>query len=224
MKKLFSVMAIILALMVFCTSCGGEKNEFKISEDVTVGVNASKSYESRKVSLGRSTVNTKCVRVVFETEHLGDFVAELYPEYAPATVKHFLNLVYDGYYDDTEFHRVVPGFVIQAGKPKDGQSPGKIKGEFKSNGYKKNTLKHEKGVISMARKKDKNSGEGEFFICLTDAPHLDGEYAAFGRVVYGENTVEKAGETPVDENDNPLMEIKIKKAFIISEAQYRKYK
>ena len=219
MRKLVGVLT--LALMLSLTSCGGGRNEFKISDDVTVGIASSRSYETRKVSLGRTTLDTKCVRVVFETEYLGEFVAELYPQFAPETVKHFLNLVYDGYYDGAEFSRIVPGFVAQTGAKV--KKADKVKGEFKSNGYKKNTLKHEKGVISMARKKDKNSAEGEFFICLGEASHLDGEYAAFGKIVYGMNTAEKIGETPGDENDKPLMEVKIKKAYIISEAQYKKY-
>ena len=116
----------------------------------------------------------------------GKFIMELYPEYAPETVRNFADLVHEGFYDGLIFHRVIPGFMAQGGDPEGtgmGGSEKKIKGEFPSNGFEDNTLKHERGTVSMARSMDKDSASSQFFICFEEAPHLDGEYAAFGKVI-----------------------------------------
>ena len=130
---------------------------------------------------------------------------ELYPDIAPETVKNFEKLVLEGFYDGLIFHRVIEGFMIQGGCP-DGTGMGgpgyNIKGEFSSNGVK-NDLKHTKGVISMARSMRPDSAGSQFFIMHKDAPHLDGEYAAFGKVVEGIDVVDEIAAVSVDRNDKP---------------------
>ena len=130
-------------------------------------------------------------KVLIETE-LGNITVELYPEYAPITVENFKKLVSEGFYDGLTFHRIIDGFMIQGGDPLGngmGGSDETIKGEFLSNGVK-NDLKHKRGVISMARSMMKDSASSQFFIMHEDAPHLDGEYAAFGMVSDGMDTVD----------------------------------
>ena len=138
---------------------------------------------------------------------------ELYPEYAPKTVENFLKLVKEGFYDGLTFHRIIPGFMIQGGDPKGngtGGSKEKIPGEFKQNGFPQNTLKHTRGVISMARAYDPNSASSQFFIMHADAPHLDGAYAAFGKVVEGMETVDEIAATPTGFRDEPRVRVGIK--------------
>jgi len=141
---------------------------------------------------------------------------ELYPETAPITVENFLDLVKKGFYNGLTFHRIISGFMIQGGDP-DGNGMGgpgySIKGEFKSNGVD-NPLKHEKGVISMARSMDPNSASSQFFIMHADAPHLDGNYAAFGHVVEGLEVVDEIANTPTDFRDKPTTPVIIKRAYI----------
>ncbi|MEE3362198.1 MAG: peptidylprolyl isomerase [Anaerovoracaceae bacterium] len=136
----------------------------------------------------------------------GDIMkGELYEDIAPETVANFEKIANSGMYDGTIFHRVIPGFMIQGGDPKgDGTGgPGwTIKGEFAANGFK-NDLKHTKGVLSMARTMMPNSAGSQFFIMVADAPHLDGQYAAFGRVTDGIEVAEKIVMTPRDRNDRP---------------------
>ncbi|GGA27361.1 peptidylprolyl isomerase [Paenibacillus physcomitrellae] len=130
---------------------------------------------------------------------------ELYPKAAPNTVNNFISLVQKGFYDGTKFHRVIPGFMIQGGDPQGNGSGGpgySIKGEFTSNGVK-NDLKHTRGVISMARAQDLNSGGSQFFIMVADADYLDGQYAAFGKVIKGMSTVDAIVNLPRDSSDMP---------------------
>ena len=137
----------------------------------------------------------------------GDTIkAELYPEVAPITVQNFIDLVNKKFYDGLTFHRVIEGFMIQGGCPKgDGTGgPGYgIKGEFASNGVK-NDLKHTRGVLSMARSFLPNSAGSQFFIMHQDAPHLDGQYAAFGKVTEGMKNVDKIATTPTTPGDQPI--------------------
>ena len=123
----------------------------------------------------------------------GKFTIELYPEYAPKTVENFLKLVNDGFYDGLTFHRVYAGFMAQGGDPEGtgmGGSKDKIYGEFSANGFSQNTLSHTRGVISMARSAENNSASSQFFICYSDGcTQLDGEYAAFGKVIDGMDVV-----------------------------------
>jgi len=138
--------------------------------------------------------------------------AELYPDVAPATVKNFVSLIEKGYYDGLIFHRVIPGFMIQGGCP-DGTGMGGpgycIDGEFTSNGFK-NDLSHEPGVLSMARAMDPNSAGSQFFIMHETSPHLDGQYAAFGKVTSGMDVVDKIATTQTSAGDRPMQEQKIK--------------
>ena len=138
--------------------------------------------------------------------------AELYPEVAPNTVNNFISLVKKGYYDGLIFHRVIRGFMIQGGCPQGTGMGGpgySIKGEFSQNGFK-NDLKHTEGVLSMARSMMPNSAGSQFFIMHKDAPHLDGAYAAFGKVTEGMDVVNKIAEERTDYSDRPLKTQKIK--------------
>lgn len=138
--------------------------------------------------------------------------AELYPEVAPNTVNNFISLVKKGYYDGLIFHRVIRGFMIQGGCPQGTGMGGpgySIKGEFSQNGFK-NDLKHTEGVLSMARSMMPNSAGAQFFIMHKDAPHLDGAYAAFGKVTEGMDVVNKIAEERTDYSDRPLKTQKIK--------------
>ena len=143
----------------------------------------------------------------------GDIIrAELYPAVAPNTVNNFISLINKGFYDETIFHRVINGFMIQGGDPQGigvGGPGYTIKGEFSRNGFK-NELKHEAGVLSMARSMMPNSAGSQFFIMHKAAPHLDGSYAAFGKVIEGMDVVDKIANTPTDSSDRPLDEQKIK--------------
>ena len=138
--------------------------------------------------------------------------AELYPEVAPNTVNNFISLVKKGYYDGLIFHRVIRGFMIQGGCPQGTGMGGpgySIKGEFSQNGFK-NDLKHTEGVLSMARSMMPNSAGSQFFIMHKDAPHLDGAYAAFGKVTEGMDVVNKIAEERTDYSDRPLKTQKLK--------------
>ena len=155
--------------------------------------------------------------VVIEMENGGKIELELYPEVAPKTVANFTKLVSDGFYDGLIFHRVIPGFMIQGGDPQGngmGGAKNKIVGEFKANGFN-NTLKHTRGVISMARAYDPNSASSQFFIMHANAPHLDGQYAAFGQVVSGMEVVDEIASIPTDYSDRPKIAMRMKKVYII---------
>ena len=155
--------------------------------------------------------------VIIEMENGAEIKLELYPEFAPETVKNFEKLVSEGFYDGLTFHRVIPGFMIQGGDPLGngmGGSEKKIKGEFKQNGFAQNTLKHERGVISMARAFDPNSASSQFFIMHANAPHLDGAYAAFGKVISGIEAVDEIASIPTDYSDRPKIAIRMKRVYI----------
>ncbi len=154
--------------------------------------------------------------VVIEMENGKKIKLELYPEIAPETVKNFEKLVNDGFYNGLIFHRVISGFMIQGGCPEGTGMGGpgwNIKGEFERNGFK-NDLKHTRGVISMARSMMPDSAGSQFFIMHEDAPHLDGQYAAFGKVVEGMDVVDEIASVDVDYNDRPMTEQKMAKVTI----------
>ncbi len=154
--------------------------------------------------------------VIIEMENRGAIEIELCPDKAPLTVANFVKLVKSGFYDGLTFHRIIPGFMIQGGDPEGtgmGGSKETIKGEFASNGVP-NDLKHTRGVISMARSSYPNSASSQFFIMHADAPHLDGNYAAFGKVISGIETVDEIASVPTDRYDRPLFGVVIKKAYI----------
>ena len=154
--------------------------------------------------------------VTIEMENGDIMKAELYPEVAPNTVNNFVSLVKKGYYDGLIFHRVINGFMIQGGCP-DGTGMGgpgyTIKGEFAQNGFAKE-LAHTEGVLSMARAMHPDSAGSQFFIMHKAAPHLDGAYAAFGKIIEGMDIVNKIAETDTDYSDRPLDEQKMKKVTV----------
>ncbi len=154
--------------------------------------------------------------VVIEMENGKKIKLELYPEKAPITVENFLKLVKDGFYDGLIFHRVIKDFMIQGGDPQGtgmGGAKDKIKGEFLMNGVP-NDIKHERGVISMARAQNPNSASSQFFIVHKDSLFLDGQYAAFGRVVEGMDTVDEIAGVKTDFSDRPLNDCKMKRVYI----------
>lgn len=202
MKKLVKILSLVLAMtFVFC-ACSN--NTTFTSGTTAPAGNADETTENRNL-LGEdiapeTTDNADSsesisghTKIKFTMENGGEFVVELYPEYAPKTVDNFVKLVRKGFYDGVTFHRIVEGFMAQGGDPEGtgyGGSDEEIYGEFLSNGYSNNTLSHQRGVISMARSSDPNSASSQFFICYDDASFLDGSYAAFGKVIEGMEVVD----------------------------------
>ncbi len=155
-------------------------------------------------------------RAVIEMENGSRILLELNAEAAPETVKNFVKLANQGFYDGLTFHRVISGFMIQGGCPKGNGTGGPgytIKGEFESNGVP-NPIKHQRGVISMARAMHPDSAGSQFFIMHEDAPHLDGQYAAFGTVTEGMDTVDAIAACETDRNDKPITPQVIKKITV----------
>nr|WP_295975446.1 peptidylprolyl isomerase [uncultured Bacillus sp.] len=203
----FHIVAVMLAIVLILTGCGtagdngqsGKKNEKKSSE--------STDYSS-------SVKENPIVTITMENGQ--KIVLELDPKVAPNTVANFISLVEDGFYDGLTFHRVIPGFMIQGGDPEGNGSGGpeySIEGEFSSNGFE-NPLKHERGVISMARTSDPNSAGSQFFIMVEEASQLDGDYAAFGKVIEGMETVDAIVSVERDSADKPLEVQKMKKVEV----------
>lgn len=154
--------------------------------------------------------------VTIEMENGSVIKAELYPETAPNSVNNFISLIQKGFYDGLIFHRCIPGFMIQGGCPQGTGTGGpgySIKGEFASNGVQ-NDLVHDRGVLSMARAMDPNSAGSQFFIMVEQAPHLDGEYAAFGKVIEGMEVADAIVSAKTDWNDRPREEQKMKKVTV----------
>lgn len=154
--------------------------------------------------------------VVIEMENGKKIKIELCPDVAPISAANFEKLVREGFYDGLIFHRVIKGFMIQGGDPTGtgmGGAKEKIKGEFKANGVP-NNLSHTRGVVSMARSQMPNSASSQFFICHADSTFLDGQYAAFGRVVEGMDAVDEIAETKTDFSDRPLNDMRMKKVYI----------
>ena len=154
--------------------------------------------------------------VTFEMENGDVFKAELYPEIAPNTVKNFISLVNHNFYDGVIFHRVIKGFMIQGGDPEGigiGGPGYAIKGEFAANGFE-NNLKHDRGVLSMARSMVPDSAGSQFFVMHKDSPHLDGQYAAFGRVIEGIEIIDKIAEAKTNRQDKPKKDQKIEKVTV----------
>ena len=154
--------------------------------------------------------------VTIDMENGNTIKIELYPEVAPQTVKNFVTLVSEGFYDGLIFHRVIPGFMIQGGDPNGtgmGGSKQTIPGEFSANRFI-NELTHDRGIISMARSSDPNSASSQFFIVVKASSHLDGQYASFGKVIEGMEEVDRIVSVPKNPGDKPLEEQKMKKVTI----------
>ena len=154
--------------------------------------------------------------VTFQMENGKTFKAELYPEVAPNTVNNFISLVKRGFYNGTIFHRVIPGFMIQGGDPLGNGTGGPgyhIRGEFSGNGFT-NNLRHERGVLSMARAMDPNSAGSQFFVMHQNSPHLDRQYAAFGKVIEGMETVDEIAATRTGYGDKPVTPQRMKNVTV----------
>ena len=155
-------------------------------------------------------------RVTITMENGGVMKGELYEDIAPETVANFEKLAKSGFYDGLTFHRVIPGFMIQGGDPNGTGTGGPgwtIRGEFSANGFR-NDLKHTEGVLSMARTMDPNSAGSQFFIMVADAPHLDGQYAAFGKITEGLEVAQEIVEQPRDWSDKPLEPVVMKTVVV----------
>lgn len=197
--NLFTVVVIMSSLVL--VGCGNKSTQSQ-------GDSTSVTDESSDSKTGNENLPVVTITV----ENYGVIQAELYPEIAPNTVNNFISLVKKGFYDNLTFHRIIKGFMIQGGDPKgDGTGgPGySIEGEFTSNGFA-NSLKHTKGVLSMARTQDPNSAGSQFFIMTGDAPNLDGQYAAFGKVTSGLDVLEKIQSVKTNSNDAPIDKVVIK--------------
>ena len=206
MKKFLSV--LIISILLFCTGCESSKNTENL-----LGIDF--NVDGNETSL--SNYDTENPVVAMEINGYGAVVIELYPKIAPNTVNNFISLVKQGFYDNNSFHRLVPGFVLQGGDSKgDGTGgPGyTIKGEFTNNRFT-NTLKHTKGIVSMARSTANDSAGSQFFIMLDTATNLDNNYAAFGKVIAGMDIIDKiASRETISNNETG----KLKKNLTISKA------
>ena len=202
MKKF---LCLILALLMLIPLAGCDKKDTSTDTEETTDSTAAPS-----------TANA--VTVAMEIKDYGKITLELYPEVAPITVENFLDYVKEGFYDGLTFHRIISGFMIQGGAP-TGTGYGdasleNIKGEFTSNGYE-NNLKHERGVISMARSRAADSASSQFFICHQAAPHLDGDYAAFGKMTDGFDVLDAVASVKTDANGKPTTPVVIEKMYIV---------
>ncbi|MBC2434828.1 peptidylprolyl isomerase [Clostridium saccharobutylicum] len=201
-KKYLNLVTVVVIMSSLVLVGCGNKNTQSQGDSTSVTDESSDS----------KTGNENLPVVTITVENYGVIQAELYPEIAPNTVNNFISLVKKGFYDNLTFHRIIKGFMIQGGDPKgDGTGgPGySIEGEFTSNGFA-NSLKHTKGVLSMARAQDPNSAGSQFFIMTGDAPNLDGQYAAFGKVTSGLDVLEKIQSVKTKSNDAPIDKVVIK--------------
>jgi len=211
--KFFKKIMVLFTLIfvIFAGGCGNKaENKVENTPPVTEKVEPAKEVKTEKGP------NDKNPMVTIEMEDGSKIKVELYPEIAPNTVRNFVSLIQKGYYNGLIFHRVIPGFMIQGGDPEGTGMGGPgygIKGEFSSNGFE-NPLKHERGVISMARSNDPNSAGSQFFIMVKEYPSLDGQYAAFGKVTEGMETADKIVSVETGAGDRPIKEQKMKKVTV----------
>ena len=207
------MLAGVLAMSML-TGCGG-KNTAAPAETAKATATAT-ATKTPEVELSVDPTVPQKVQVTMENGKT--FVIETAPQYAPETVKNFLTLVESGFYDGLTFHRIIAGFMAQGGDPKGNGTGGSgktIKGEFADNGFAQNTLSHTRGVVSMARSNQPNSASSQFFICYEDVTYLDGQYAAFGKVVEGMETVDEFLKTPTNSSDKPTTPIVMEKVAIV---------
>jgi peptidyl-prolyl cis-trans isomerase B (cyclophilin B) len=212
MKMTTSITATLLSILLLLTGCG---TGVKVGDAGDGNIDDTAPTEAPKTTQEVVNVDKNPI-VTIEMENGGIITAELYPAIAPNTVNNFVSLVSKGFYDGVIFHRVIPGFMIQGGDP-DGVGTGGpgygIKGEFTQNGFT-NDLKHTRGVLSMARSGDPNSGGSQFFIMVADYPSLDTQYASFGKVLTGLDVVDAIVSTETGANDKPVAEQKMKKVTV----------
>ena len=211
MKRLGKAFLLII-LIAICSGCSSTENK-KID---LLGID----FDTKENTVELSKYKTENPLVAMYIENYGAIVMELNPDKAPNTVNNFISLVSSGFYDDNSFHRLVPGFVLQGGDPNgDGTGgPGySIKGEFKNNGFDGNDLKHKEKIVSMARSSDMDSAGSQFFIMLGTSSYLDGDYAAFGKVIDGFDIITEIEDEEVvsDSNTGKLQtNLTIKKALV----------
>ncbi|MFJ7887702.1 peptidylprolyl isomerase [Lysinibacillus xylanilyticus] len=204
--KGFSIVFALLMVAFVLTGCGATKESGQ-----SEGNKAKKTEEN--VDYSSKVKENPIVTITMSNDE--KIVIELEPSTAPNTVANFISLVKKGFYDGLIFHRVVPDFMIQGGDPSGNGTGGpdySIEGEFSKNGFK-NDLKHERGIISMARSQDLNSGGSQFFIMVKDTPQLDGDYAAFGKVIEGMETVDAIAAAERD-GEKPIKDQKMKKVEV----------
>ena len=201
-KVFYMIFATIVAAIIL-TSCGTQAENGQKSENDA-------KQDGEKTDYSASVTENPIVTITMENDE--KIVLELDPTVAPNTVANFISLVENGFYDGLIFHRVIPDFMIQGGDPEGNGSGGpgySIEGEFSENGFE-NNLKHERGVISMARTNDPNSAGSQFFIMVKESSQLDGKYAAFGNVIEGMETVDAIVSSERDSADKPLKDQKMK--------------
>src|SRR5690625_259672 len=199
-KGLLLCMALLL-LIVVLVGCQSDTNDEGQDEEVAEGeaTDSDEEDSTKHEPTGKTPIFTLTM------ENGEEVIIELYPDIAPNTVNNFISLVDEGFYDGLTFHRVVPGFMIQGGDPEGTGMGGpgySIKGEFSNNGFE-NELIHERGVLSMARSQDADSAGSQFFIMTEESPHLDSDYAGFGKVVEGMETVDEIVSVDRDKQDMP---------------------
>jgi peptidyl-prolyl cis-trans isomerase B (cyclophilin B) len=218
-NKLYKLTIILLVLLVIVVGCGQQANEGTTSStpDESESNQSKQEFpDTNKTTETRDTDSIKNPIVTILMENNEEIKIELYPEVAPNTVTNFISLVNQGFYDGVIFHRVIPGFMIQGGDPQGigiGGPGYSIKGEFTSNGFE-NNLKHELGVLSMARTQAPNSAGSQFFIMVADVPSLDGDYAAFGKVIDGMETVQNIALVDRGGQDKPIADQVMKKVTV----------
>ncbi len=231
MKKFITIITLI-ALCLAC--CGCNSNETTNNTNFTTSeTTQDSSVNTTKEESVTENLNTKPETDSDDTDTYGEVTIEmesgdiitigLYPQYAPKTVENFVKLVNEGFYDGLIFHRVIENFMIQGGDPTGtgmGGSDKNIVGEFKANGFAQNTISHTRGVISMARSQSFDSASSQFFIVHADSTYLDGQYAAFGKVLSGMETVDKIASVQTNANDKPLTDVVMKKVTITKELNY----
>jgi peptidyl-prolyl cis-trans isomerase B (cyclophilin B) len=196
MKKFLSIVMSTVLVLTTMAGCGSKQNS------------DSKSGKNPVVTIEMENG---------ETVKGGTIKIELYPDMAPNTVNNFISLVNKGFYNGLTFHRVIPGFMVQGGDPQGTGAGGpgyNIKGEFSGNKFKQNTLKHERGVLSMARAQAPDTAGSQFFIMVEPNQQLDGQYAAFGKVTEGMDVVDNIVNVKTGQNDKPVKEVKMKKVTV----------
>ena len=206
MKKISILLVLILSLSLIFAGCSKDTSLTSSDGDASGNISENTKYPFEVIT-SKDKIEADII-----LENGKKIELELYPDIAPVTVSNFIYLAKEKFYDGLIFHRVIEGFMIQGGCPNGTGTGGpnhRIKGEFASNGFE-NNLKHTRGVISMARSSAPDSAGSQFFIMHKEAPHLDGDYAAFGRVVNGMEAVDEIATATTDANDRPLEEIKIK--------------
>jgi peptidyl-prolyl cis-trans isomerase B (cyclophilin B) len=195
---------MVVTLLLLATACGAKNNATNNSNGAGASSNEPASTQEASPMNEVDTSGDNPI-VTIEMDSGKIITVELYPKVAPNTVNNFISLVKKGFYDGTIFHRIIPGFMIQGGDP-DGTGMGGpgygIEGEFSQNGFE-NKLKHTPGVLSMARSGNPNSAGSQFFLMVADSPHLDGAYAAFGKVTEGMDVVNEIVALPKNSNDRP---------------------